>query len=254
MKKILGIDVGGTKIASAIVENDLELKHLEIVKTSQIDLVRQLIELIRDQKNFDAIGLAMPGPVLADGTVIRLPNVPHFAQTNLKKVFEEQFKVPVAVVNDAKAFAYAETHLGQAQNHKVVAAVVLGTGISAGVVIGKEIYFGKDGIAGEFEHVRLLDGRLFREYRHAEGRFAKAKDAEKFLKTLFDMVILSFNPEVIILGGGWATLPGMEELANKLTVGVGDYDNKTPVKISQLKYPSILGAALLAESVLNRKA
>ncbi len=250
MKKILGIDVGGTKIASALVEDKMTVKNLNVVKTSQIDLTRQLIELVRDQGNFDAIGLAMPGPVLADGTVVRLPNVPHFARANMRELFEKQFGVPVAVMNDAKAFAYAEANLGQAQNNKVVAAVVLGTGIAAGIVIDKKIYFGKDGIAGEFEHVSLLDGRLFRERRHAAGRFAKAKDAEPYLKTLFDMIILSFNPDVIVLGGGWADLEGMEEVANRLTTGVGEYESSTQVKISKMKYPSILGAALLASEGL----
>jgi glucokinase len=250
MKRVLGIDIGGTKIASAIVEDGLKLKRLNIVKTSQIDLVRQLIGLIRDENNFDAIGLAMPGPVLSDGTVTRLPNVPHFGKINLKQVLEEQFEVPVAVVNDAKAFAYAEVNVGQAQNYQVVAAVVLGTGIGVGLVIDKKIYFGKDGIAGEFEHIHMLDGELFRQKRHAAGRFTKASDAKIYLKTLFDMIILSFNPDVIVLGGGWSDLPGMEELANQMTMGVGEYENRTPVKISKLQYPSIIGASLLAQSRL----
>ncbi len=248
MKKILGIDVGGTKIASALVEEGLKLKNLSLVKTSQIDLIRQLVELIRDESNFDAIGLAMPGPVLADGTVVRLPNVPHFARVNLKDTFEQQFQVPVTVVNDAKAFAFAEANIGQAQNNKVVAGAILGTGIGVGIVIDNKVYFGKDGVAGEFEHVKLLDGRSFRERRHAAGKFSKAQDAEIYLKTLIDMIVLSFNPDVIILGGGWSDLPGMQELTNRLATGVGDYENKTPVKISKLKYPGLVGAALLAQA------
>ncbi|MBX4186758.1 MAG: ROK family protein [Candidatus Doudnabacteria bacterium] len=246
MNHVLGIDVGGTKIASALVDQGLELKNLEVTNTSQIDLVRQLIDLIRSQKNFDAIGLAMPGPVLSDGTVVRLPNVPRFARVNLKHLLEETFKVPVAVVNDAKAFAFAEAMAGQAQENKVAAGVVLGTGIGVGIVIDRKIYDGKDGIAGEFEHVTLLDGKLFRELRHAAGRFQKASDAKLYLKTLLDMIILSFNPDVIILGGGWANLPGMEDLASELAVNVGDYENRTAVKVSKLQYPSLVGAALLA--------
>ncbi|MBX4191777.1 MAG: ROK family protein [Candidatus Doudnabacteria bacterium] len=246
MKKILGIDVGGTKIASAFVESGVELKNLSIESTSQIDLVRQLRELIKKQKNFDAIGLAMPGQVLADGTVVRLPNVPHFQTTNLKTMLSQEFNVPVSVVNDAKAFAFAEAKVGQAQNNANVAGVILGTGIGVGFVINQKIYFGKDGISGEFEHVRLLDGQLFRELRHAAGRFSSAKEAEVYLETLLDMVVLSFNPDIIILGGGWDNLPGMEDLANKITTNVGNYENNTPVKVSQMKYPSLIGAALLA--------
>lgn len=247
MRQILGIDVGGTKIASALVENGLKLKNLNITATSQTDLIRQLMELIKNESNFDAIGLAVPGPVLSDGTVTRLPNVLNFQRTNLKQLFEERFKVPVAVVNDAKAFAFAEAKVGQAQNNKIVAGVTLGTGIGVGIVIDQKIYFSKDGVAGEFEHVKLLDGKLYREQRRAAGRFKTAKEATIYLKTLLDMIVLSFNPDIIVLGGTWAGLPGMEDLANDLTINVGDYENKTPVKISKLQYPSIIGAALLAQ-------
>ena len=247
MKNILGIDVGGTKIASALVENGLKLKNLQVVATSQTDLVRQLIELIKNQADFDAIGLAVPGPVLADGTVIRLPNIANFQRVNLKTLLEEQFKVPVAIVNDAKAFAFAEANVGQAQNNKVVAGAILGTGVGVGIVMDKKIYFGKDGVAGELEHVTLLDGSMFRARRHDAGEFKTAAAAKAYLKTLFDMIILSFNPDVIVLGGGWSNLPGMEEAANELTINVGDYENQTPVKISKLQYPGLLGAALFTE-------
>lgn len=248
MKYVLGIDVGGTKIASALVENGLKLKNLQVVATSQTDLIRQLIELIKNQKDFDAIGLAVPGPVLADGTVVRLPNIANFERVNLKNLLEEQFKVPVAIVNDAKAFAFAEASVGQAQNNKVVAGAILGTGVGVGLVVDKNIYFGKDGVAGELEHVTLLDGALFRTKRHQAGEFKTASEAKPYLKTLFDMIVLSFNPDIIVLGGGWSTLPGMEELANELTHNVGDYENQTLVKVSKLKYPGLIGAALLAKS------
>ncbi|OGE73996.1 MAG: hypothetical protein A3I07_03820 [Candidatus Doudnabacteria bacterium RIFCSPLOWO2_02_FULL_42_9] len=250
MAKILGIDVGGTKVASGIVTDGLNVENLEINKTSQVDLVGQLQDIIRDKGSFDAIGLAMPGPVLADGTVMRLPNVPQFQKSNIKQILENQFHIPVAVMNDAKAFALAESIVGQGKGHNVVAAAVLGTGIGVGIVINKQIYFGKDGVAGELEHVQLLDGMLFREHRHAAGPFVKAIDAKKYLKTLLDMIVLSFNPDIIVLSGGWSTLPGMEEMANELTKGAGNYESQTPVKISELMYPSLIGAALMAEQGL----
>ncbi len=210
-----------------------------------MDLIGQIKDIIRDDK-CDAIGLAMPGQVLPDGTVLRLPNIPHFQKVNLKKVLEDEFKLPVAISNDAKAFALAESLIGEAKNYNVVAAVVLGTGMGVGIVINREIFSGKDGVAGELEHVQLLDGMLFREHRHAAGPFSSADEAKKYLKTLFDMIVLSFNPDIIMLSGGWAALPGMEKLANQLTSLVGQYETKTLVKVSKLQYPSLWGAALLA--------
>ncbi len=238
--------MGGTKIASALVEENLELRNLQVVPTSQTDLVSQLTELIKNQDNFDAIGLAMPGQVLSDGTIIRLPNIANFETRNFKQLLEEKFKVPVSVVNDAKAFALAEARVGHAQNNQVAAGVILGTGVGVGIVIEKQIYFGKDGVAGEFEHVTMLDGTMFRSRRHQAGSFKNATDAKVYLRTLFDMIILSFNPDIIVLGGGWSTLAGMEELANELTTNTGNYESQTPVKISKLQYPGLLGATLFA--------
>lgn len=246
MQNILGIDVGGSKIALGLVDDQLKLDDLKLEPTSTTDFSTQIVELIKKQKDYDAIGITMPGPVLPDGTVVRLPNIPSFQSTNLKKLLEEQFKVPVVVVNDAKAFAYAEANFGSAQNEKVVAGVILGTGVGVGIVMDKKIYFGKDGEAGEFEHVTLPDGKIFRNIRHSVGHFKEAADVKAFLKSLFDMIILSFNPDAIVLGGGWSNLPGMEELANELTTNVGNYENQTPVRISKLEYPGLLGAAKLA--------
>src|SRR5689334_7265579 len=120
MKYVLGIDVGGTKIASALVK-DNKLEQLLIEPTSKTDLLGQLMKIIGQYQGFEAIGVAVPGPVLADGTVVKLPNIPSFPKTNLKQILEEKFKLPVNVANDAKAFALAEATLGLGQDKKVVA-------------------------------------------------------------------------------------------------------------------------------------
>ena len=57
MKYTLGIDVGGTKIASALVEKGLKLTDLKVVSISQTDFVRQLIELFKHQNDFDSFYL-----------------------------------------------------------------------------------------------------------------------------------------------------------------------------------------------------
>jgi predicted NBD/HSP70 family sugar kinase len=246
MKYVLGIDVGGTKIAAGLVDQAYSVSNLAIVPTSQTDLAGQLIDLIGSYQNFFGIGLALPGQILPSGLVTRLPNIKNFKPTNLQKFLENKFRVPVTVINDAKAFAYAEAMIGQAQNNKVVAGVILGTGIGVGIVIGKQIYFGKDGVAGELEHIEMLDGIMFRQRWHQAGKFENAAEAKQYLRTLFDMVIFSFNPDIILLGGGWSNIPDMEELANTLTTNPGDYESETPVKISTLKYPGLIGAALLA--------
>ncbi len=244
MKQILGIDVGGTKIAAGLIDKSFRVTKLAVLSTSQTDLVKQLVNLIRSYESFSAIGLGMPGQVLANGMITRLPNVNNFKSINFKKILEDKFKVPVNILNDAKAFALAEASIGVGRAYKTVAGVILGTGIGVGIIMDKKIYFGKDGIAGEYEHTVLLDSKMFRDHRHSTGTFKQAANTNKYLKTLLDMIVLSFNPDIIILGGAWSKLSGMEKLANQLTKNVGNYINKTPVKISKLKYAGIIGAAL----------
>ena len=248
MKYILGIDVGGTKIASGLVDEDLKVTDIRTMPTSQTDLVTQLTDLIGSYDKFEAIGVGMPGQVLKDGTVTRLPNVENFEPVNLKRVLQDKFKFEVNVINDAKAFALAEATVGAGVDSDAVAGAILGTGIGVGLVNQKRVYFGKDGIAGELEHIVLLDGKMLRDHRHQAGQFETAPDARKYLKTLLDMIILSWNPDIIVLGGSWSKLSGMEEMANQLTMEVGGYNNQTPVKVSELEHAGIIGATL---SVLN---
>src|SRR5258708_29855289 len=85
---------------------------------------------------------------------------------------------------------------------------------------------------------------MLRDYRHDAGKCETEADAEKYLKILFSMIVLSFNPERIVLGGGWRHLPGMEEILSEVTINVGCYTNKTPMVISDLEYPGLLGLAL----------
>ncbi len=243
-KYILGIDVGGTKIAAGLVDKNHKVSKVAILPTSQTDLTKQLVGLIESYGKFDAIALAVPGQVLQNGQVTRLPNIQNFQPTNFKRLIEKKFRVPAQVLNDAKAFALAEALVGSGKNFKVVAGVILGTGVGVGIVINGKIYFGKDSLAGELEHVTLLDGKMFRYHRHQAGKFKNAYDSRKYLKTLFSMLILSFNPDLIVLSGGWSRLPGMKKVANEAASNVGGYKNTTPVKISKIKFPGIIGAVL----------
>lgn len=249
MKYILGIDVGGTKIASGLVDENLKLMDVTALPTSQTDLLGQLFDLIDTYDKFEAIGLGMPGQVLSEGKVTRLPNVKNFKSANIKQILQKRFKFEINVLNDAKAFALAEAVVGVGKDLGVLAGVILGTGIGVGLVSDKRIYFGKDGIAGELEHIMLPDGKMLRDHRHDAGQFKTAADTGKYLKTLLDMIVLSWNPDIIVLGGAWSKLSGMNALANGLAANAGGFKNKTPVKISQLKNAGIIGAAL---SVLNQ--
>src|SRR3989338_11705337 len=123
MKKILGIDVGGTKIAAGLVDGNFKLTQIKVLATSQTGLLKQISQIISSYKGFSGIALAMPGRVLGDGMMYSMANIRGVEPTNIKKFFSK-FKVPVSVINDAKAFALAESQIGSGKGYNTVAGVV----------------------------------------------------------------------------------------------------------------------------------
>lgn len=246
MKKVLGIDVGGTKIAAGLVDSKFKLSKVKLLATSQTDLALQIIALIESYKDFSAIGLAVPGQVLPNGMVVSLPNIPKFRPTNLRNVLNKRFKVPVTVMNDAKSFAYAEALIGRGKKYQTVAGIILGTGIGVGLVSDKKIYFGANRLAGEYGHIMMPNNQIFEKYVKSAGKFKTAKQAEKYLRLLVGFIVRSFDPELIVVGGGWSRLPGMQLTLNQIITKIHPMKLKTRVSVSRLSHAGILGAALLA--------
>ncbi|OGE82407.1 MAG: hypothetical protein A3B10_02940 [Candidatus Doudnabacteria bacterium RIFCSPLOWO2_01_FULL_44_21] len=244
MKQILGIDVGGTKIAAGLVDKSFRVSKIKVLRTSQTDLISQLRDLVLSYHNFDAIGIGVPGQVLSSGLVVHLPNIQHLKLVNLKQVFQKKFCVPVNVMNDAKAFALAEAILGSGKKFNIVVGVILGTGIGVGIVMNKKIYFGANSIAGEMGHFVIPNGKTFEQYVKRAGNFKNARYARKYLELLLYFITRSFDPEIIIVGGGWSRLKGMQQLFDELIRNNQRFQIKTLVKISQLKHAGIIGAVL----------
>ena len=244
MKYTLGIDVGGTKIAAGLVDSNHKVSKVIIIPTSQTDLLGQLENLITSYTGFEAIGLGLPGLVKPNGEVVRLPNILKFKHKNLRKYLNNKFKVPVNVVNDAKAFALAEALIGSGKKVKTLAGVILGTGIGVGLVSNKKIYFGRNILAGEIGGVEMPDGRTLEQQVKSSGPFKNAKQAHKYLRSLVSFIVQSVDPDMIVVGGGWSTLPGMQQEFNQILRTLKKHAIKTKVLISKLKHAGIIGAVL----------
>ena len=80
------------------------------------------------------------------------------------------------------------------------------------------------------------------------GTFKNAEAALPILRTLFSVIILSFNPDVIVLSGGWSKLRGMKKILNQVSKDVGGYKNGTRVYHSRFAYPGVVGVAALVFS------
>ena len=158
MKKALGIDVGGTKISYAVIDENgeyvSEIKKISTPKTlEELETVFQ--NLIKENENdVDYIGFATAGAINLENTKVEScsPNMPAGYNT---VEFTKYSKKPVYVENDANAAAWAEYKAGAAKGYDNNIMVTLGTGIGGGVIINGEMLRGKSGRAGELGHIRI---------------------------------------------------------------------------------------------------
>jgi len=169
MTLAIGVDVGGTKVAAGVVDEEgrilAKLKRstpaASPARTEQAiaDVVTEL--LAGHQDRITAIGLGAAGFVdSARATMLFAPNLA-WRDEPLKERVEERLGREVVVENDANASAWAEARFGAARGYRDFMLVAVGTGIGASIIIGGELYRGRWGIAGEPGHVRVVpDGRL----------------------------------------------------------------------------------------------
>jgi glucokinase len=168
----VGVDVGGTKVAAGVVDEDgriiAKLKRStpaaspELTEQAIADAVTELLSA--DQvagRHVAAIGLGAAGFVdSARATMLFAPNLA-WRDEPLKQRVEERLGREVVVENDANASAWAEARFGAARGYRDMMLVALGTGIGAAILIGGELYRGQWGMAGEPGHVRVVpEGRL----------------------------------------------------------------------------------------------
>ena len=164
-RPVLGVDIGGTKVAVGIVDSDGKIlaqgrKPMAASGTAQagLDAVIGAIGLMVSEEHGEigSIGICAPGPLdPKSGVVLNPPNVPCWRNFALASAISAQYKVPVRIDNDANAAALAETRWGAARGYRYVFYATLGTGIGTGIVLDGAIYHGNTGSAAEGGHVSI---------------------------------------------------------------------------------------------------
>jgi len=164
---IMGIDIGGTKIAGGLMTHTGRLVKSTVEPTlaeegydTSLGQVMRLIERLVDeaggQQKVKGIGACAPGPLNPHtGMVINPPNLPGWKDVPLAKKIHERFGVPAKIENDANAAGLAEVLFGAATGYRHVFYVTVSTGIGTGIIIDRKIYHGKNGVAGEGGHVSI---------------------------------------------------------------------------------------------------
>ena len=264
---ILGVDIGGTSAKIALVDHKGCLHGQTEVATNADGYQTPVIDSVtagiadflkKTGEAPDGIGVSATGQIDDENGIVIGTNgkIPNYEGTEIKRVLEERFHVPVWALNDANAAALGECFAGRGKGKKTVIMVTLGTGVGGGIVLNGQVYGGMRGIAGEIGHFTLYQDGVpcpcgkkgcFESYAStsalvARGRkifarddldgrkiFAMAQrrdaDALRLLDGWIDDIAAGisslvhiFNPEMILIGGGvsWQEKLLMEPLRKKV--------------------------------------
>jgi len=165
---VLGIDLGGSKILTAVVNIKGEIlssdhrttpaaKGPEAVIQVMQESMKQAIEQAGvNAAEIGAICIGAPGLSNPEtGVVFTSPHLPGWKDVPLKTIVEEETGIKTLLVNDANAAALGEMYFGAAKGARNFIYITISTGIGGGIVIDGEIYAGSLGTAGEIGHMTI---------------------------------------------------------------------------------------------------
>ena len=273
MTKIISVDLGGTHLRFAVVENGKISSYSKLdTQRTKKDILDQIVNGIENcrEKGTNKVGIACAG-IVENGKIIHSPNLP-LDNTNLKKYIEKKCKLKTEVGNDANCAATAEAKYGSKKKNFIF--LTLGTGVGGGIIINRELYKG-NGPGGEIGHIILDKGKQFEELAASKGARKliqkhygiknadnekikqvlneNSKKSEKIRNEISDYIgqgIASltaiFDPEIIILAGGMSRLgnPFLKKIKSKTKKYL--FMHKLPeIKWTSIKHPELTGASLL---------
>lgn len=228
-EKIVGIDIGGTKISIGLLVNGKieQFVKLDTPATgTKEEVMQQIVKGVESLNGYqDAMGIGIGAPGLIDekeGVIFSVTNIPSWREVHLKSYLEDHFQKPVYITNDANCFAIGVKIYGEGQPFKNVICLALGTGVGAGVVIDGYLYSGEVAGAGEVGGLPYLDadfetycsGKFFKQINKVDGQtvFEKAKQNDpealkmfaefgRHVGNLIKTTIFMMAPEAVIVGG-----------------------------------------------------
>jgi len=248
----IGVDLGGTKVEACLVD---EMRKILARKRRPSEpglgrerVVANILELIAETAGgaaYGAVGIGTPGTYHErDDIMYGAPHTPLYEKPGLISLLRSRLQVPLIVENDANCLALAEFFAQCFGKYSTVMAVILGTGMGSGLILGNRLHRGPNGNAGEIGHTSIdIDGRacecgrngcgeayisgpsLGRRYAELVGkslapdkiyeayvdgdRHARRVFEESFrvMGELFANCVNSLDLEAIVLGGGVSNIP-----------------------------------------------
>lgn len=166
---VLALDIGGTKLATAVVTGDgtphgtlVEPTHREQGWNSIVDRLFDMGRRSMERahaSSVNAVGIACGGPLdILSGTLVCPPHLPGWRDVPIGPLAAEAFGVPFALQNDATAAALAEYRFGAGRGTSTMLYLTVSTGIGGGAVVDGTLHLGAAGNGAEFGHLTVLRG------------------------------------------------------------------------------------------------
>lgn len=159
--KAIGIDLGGTNLKAAVVDNDTGIVERITIPTQAnmgpehvLNRISETATELAQHYEVVGIGMGLPGMVSIDQTTVSYP--PNFAGWGIVNVSDEINKrtgIQCRIENDANIAAYGSLHFGMGKKYNDFIMITLGTGVGGGIILNKKIYKGPSGMGGELGHV-----------------------------------------------------------------------------------------------------
>lgn len=159
----LGVDVGGTGIKWAVTSGAEVIRSgaVPTPRTTSAAVLEAVGALVEDQRgSIDAVGVTFPGLIdtVARSTVF-VPNLPgDWSGVRVAELLEQRGDARVSLINDARAFAYAEFRAGAAAGRTDALFMVLGTGVGGAVALQGRLLIGEMDAIGEVGHTIVEPG------------------------------------------------------------------------------------------------
>lgn len=197
MKYYVGIDLGGTNIVAAVVDENYQILTKASTKTNRPrpaeaiadDMAAMAIKAVEDagltMDQIEWVGIGTPGTVNSETGVFEYSSNLGFKNTPMVAYIQKHIDKPIYAANDADAAAYGEYVAGAAKGAKNAVCITLGTGVGGGIIIDGKIYAGSNFAGGEIGHTVIqVDGALcscgrkgcFEAYSSATGLIRMTKE------------------------------------------------------------------------------
>ncbi|WP_161568109.1 MULTISPECIES: ROK family protein [unclassified Exiguobacterium] len=187
MQHYLAIDIGGTSIKYGVVQTDgtlLSNDHVPTPKTWKafLEQIDAIVNNTQAAGPIQGIAFSAPGAVdSSTGVIHGVTALPYIHEQPFLEPFQDQYNLPVTVLNDANAAALAEGWTGAAASLKRYATVVIGTGVGGAFIDSNEVMVGSHFHGGEYGYW-ILDPNA----PHPDGTWSKVGATAVLVKRCSD--------------------------------------------------------------------